>query len=157
MSSIILAMLAATTVYRLELTDETPFIVGQDGVKREVVIIEPDRYATLTGMLYKVWASMNSTEDGRRKLHGKIERTSIDEMAKEMTTVYEDGYCHVVPFEVKKSDVMKKFSAPTKKTRNERISERHQKMREEFAARKSGKAKEVTLEHNAATGKDVVK
>jgi len=157
MNSIVLAILAATSVYRLELTDEKPFIVGEDGVKREVVILDPEEHAALTGKLSQVWSAMNSTEDGRRKLHGKIERTDIDEEAKKKTDVYTDGYCHVTPFEVRKPVEMKKFAAPPKKTRDSRISERHRKMREELAARKAGNVKEVTVEHDAATGKDIVK
>jgi len=165
MNSVILAILAATTVYRLELTDEKPYIVGQDGVKREVVIMDPDEHAALTGKVDQVWKSMNSTEDGRRKLHGLAKETVIDETEK--VTVYADGYCHRAKMEKRTNKVMEsvRVSGEKKKTPVRRVysnmSERHKAFMEKrdaaLDARAGKNVKTVTVEHDAATGKDIVK
>jgi len=150
------AFIAATQVYRLELTDETPYIVGEDGVKREVCIVDPERYAMMTGRVEQVWRSMNADENGRTKLHGKrIGQEIIDNVK---VTTYDDGYRHSEKMEQKKAETIRPFKTiEKKKVPDSRISERHQKMREELAARKAGKVKEVTVEHDATTGKDIVK
>ena len=72
-----------TTVYRLELRsdahgNETAYVVGVDGVSRPVVLVDPIEYKMLTERLDTVWQSFHATSDGRRKLHGKIERTEVD-------------------------------------------------------------------------------
>lgn len=92
MNVLLASILAATTVFRLELTDEVPFIVGADGERREVVIVSPDAYAALTGRLDIVWKSMNSTEDGRIKIHGKRVDQTVDEKESVKHTVYQDGF-----------------------------------------------------------------
>lgn len=156
MSSIILALLAATTVYRLELTDNKPYIVGADGVKREVAIVDPDQYSLMTGQVAQVWKSLHKDEDGRMKMHGKRVSQEIDAANGVKTTVYEDGYRNVERFETKTKKTMEEFSGQKAESRPN-MSERQRRMRELLSARKSGKVKEVTLEHDAATGKDVVK
>ena len=88
------------TVYRLELHrdasgNEAAFVVGGDGEKRPVVLVEPTEYKMLTERLDAVWQSFHSTADGRRKLHGKLERTEIDEEARQKVEIYADGFRHM--------------------------------------------------------------
>lgn len=156
MSSIILALLAATTVYRLELTDERPYVVGEDGVKREVCLVDPSEYALMTGQVAQVWKSLHKDEAGRTKMHGERVGQEIDVTNGVKVTVYEDGYRNVERFETKTKKTMDDFAGRKAESRPN-MSERQRRMRELLSARKSGKVKEVTLEHDAATGKDVVK
>lgn len=164
MISLLCAVLAATQVYRLELTDEVPYIVGQDGVKRQVCLVDPDQYAVMTGQVAQVWKSLNSTDDGRRKLHGKRSQQIVSDDG-EKVTVYEDGYRHVEKAGRKTQAVMDSFSgrnkspvkAAVRKLKNHRISDRHQKMLDELEERRKAAPKEITVEHDALTGKDTVK
>ena len=128
---------------------------------RKVVIIDPDEYAMLTGRMEVVWHSLNSTADGRRKLHGKIERTEIDEGKREKVEVHADGYRHVETLPLKRRGVAAtvkvggvKDNAP-KKPGN--ISDRQWQMRQQLKVLKQKPAKAVTVEHDATTGKDTVK
>jgi len=164
MISLLCAVLATTQIYRLELTDEVPYIVGQDGVKRQVCLVDPDQYTVMTGQVAQVWKSLNSTDDGRRKLHGKRSQQIVSDDG-EKVTVYEDGYRHVEKAERKTQAVMDSFAgrnkspvkAVVRKLKNTRISDRHQKMLDELEERRKAKPKEVTVEHDALTGKDTVK
>ena len=85
---------AATEVFRLERDTDTGAlaVVGVDNVRRAVQLIDPDEYAVMTGQVAAVWCALNSTDDGRRKLHGKREKTIVDTNAAEVVTVYADGY-----------------------------------------------------------------
>ena len=51
-----------TSVFRLELEGEaeTPYLVGADGVRRRVCILDPDEYAMLTGQVASVWQALQS-------------------------------------------------------------------------------------------------
>lgn len=168
MINAILAVLAVIQVYRLERDTETEHLqlVGADGVRRACCIIDPDEYAILTGRVDQVWKSLNETGDGRKKLHGPIVSQEIDETNGTKTEYYRDGYQRTFKLEVR-TNATPRVSAPSRprpsfvpiKTRNTNISERQQKMRESIQAWKE-KAKnptEVTVEHDAATGKDLVK
>lgn len=167
MISLLCAIIASTQVYRLELTDEVPYIVGQDGVRREVCLVDPVQYAVMTGNVEKVWRSLNADENGRVRLHGKRMEQRIDTNSQEKVTVYEDGYCHSEKFSVRTVKNMDSFAGrgavrdnkylSSANVRNGRISERHQKMRDEIEARKKANPKIITIEHDATTGKDVVK
>jgi len=151
------AILATTQVYRLELDVETniPSIVGADGVKRQVCLVDPAEYAMMTGRVDQVWRSLNATDSGRRQLHGKIVRTEIDATNAVKVTVYGDGYRFSELIPAKRSEARKdRKAAVRQRIRDNRISERQQKFREALEARKDAPVKEVTLEHNAATGKD---
>lgn len=138
MNMILSAILAATTVYRLELTDEKPFIVGADGVRREVVIIEPEYYAMLTGRVEQLWRKVNATESDRVGLHGPRVIQSVTNGVKR--TVYRDG-----------------FRYDEKMLKSSRISPRQAEMRSRFNHWRDGKTKEVTVDHDATTGKDTVR
>lgn len=146
------AIVASSAVYRLELQDETPYIVGGDGIRRQVCIVDPAEYAMMTGKVDQVWRSLNSSEDGRKSLHGARVRTEVDTNLAVRVTVYQDGYRHSVPMEIKRPDVHKKM-----KVNDTRISNRQMKFREALMARRNAKPKEVTVEHDAANGKDEVK
>lgn len=156
------AAVAGTTVYRLELTDEKPYIVGQDGVRREVALVDPCEYAMMTGQMSKVWQSLNATREGRVKLHGKCTGTVIDDAAKEKRETYADGYVWREPMTVKTRRVVNEIRGgdPTKpkkpKQRPRQFSKMQWEMRQKLDAAKSGKVREVTVEHDAATGKDKV-
>lgn len=158
------SLFAETQVYRLELDTETdtPSIVGQDGVKRQVCLLEPEQYALMTGRLARVWASLNGTHDGRVKLHGKKTETIIDTNTLTKVDVYLDGYRHVESFSVRNPVEMKKFAGVRTKVvpmdeKPKGMDERRWKMRQAYIRRLQNKAKEVYIEHNAATGKDEVK
>lgn len=155
---------AGTTVYRLELTDEKPYIVGQDGVKREVALVDPCEYAMMTGRVQSVWASLNSTRDGRTKLHGKC-KSKVDDETKELVETYADGYVFRTPMVEKTRNVVRLIKndgvSPVKVQKDWRkrpgnVSKLHWEMKQKLQAAKSGKVKEVTVIHDAATGKDVI-
>jgi len=154
------------TAYRLELHsdangNEAAYVVGVDDVSRPVVLVEPMEYKMLTERLDAVWQSFHATPDGRRKLHGKIERTEIDEGKREKVEVHADGYRHVETLPLKRRGVAAtvkvggvKDNAP-KKPGN--ISDRQWQMRQQLKVLKQKPAKAVTVEHDATTGKDTVK
>lgn len=149
--------------YRINLraTDagETAWLVGQDGVERPCVLVTPEEYDMLTGRLDRVWAALNSTRDGRVKLHGRIMNTTIDEVAKEKVETHKDGYQHreKIPVKVDRPKVVLKQKpdmATQPKPTN--ISERHFEMRKRLAERAKNPVKQITIEHDATTGKDMV-
>lgn len=151
---------ADTKVYRLELTDDVPFIVGVDGVRRQVVLVDPDEYEMLTGRLEKVWSSLNSTEDGRIKIHGMRQRQYVE--GEEKFTVYKDGYIfseRMVLHNARPRVITSKRENPKKKAEriNKLISDRQEEYRKERDRVLRGVPKEVTVEHDATTGKDIVK
>lgn len=159
MNVLLASILAATTVFRLELTDEVPFIVGADGERREVVIVPPDAYAALTGRLDIVWKSMNSTENGRIKIHGKCVDQTVDEKESVKHTVYQDGFVFTEKM-IRKSTrpVIVDGKKPSRKLKKpNRVSQRHWEMMKKRIEQKQKPVKEVTVEHDATTGKDIVK
>lgn len=154
------------TVYRLELHsdangNEAAFVVGGDGVERPVVLVEPMEYKLLTERLDAVWQSFHTTADGRRKLHGKIERTEIDAEKREKVEVHADGYRHVETLPQKHGGVSATVkvgganSGEPPKPGN--ISDRQWQMRKQLKVLKQKPAKAVTVEHDAVTGADIVK
>lgn len=121
---------------------------------RKVVVVDQDEYAMLTGRLEVVWRSLNSTADGRKKLHGAIVQTVIDEANLRKLEYHRDGYIHSEP-------MVKKERKPHPKPKTKRayvlphgFTEDHYKMRLRLLER--GEGKTVTVEHDAATGKDRV-
>lgn len=150
------------TAYRLHIYTkadgaETAYVVGADGVERPVVLVTPDEYDALTNRLETVWRSYHSTADGRKRLHGKIERTEIDGKLRQKTEIHADGYRHVEPFvevaKTHKPTVLQKKIVPQKP---KGMSEKQWEMRKAFAKHRMGVPKTVTVEHDAATGKDTV-
>ena len=152
------------TVYRLELHsdangNEAAFVVGGDGVERPVVLVEPMEYKLLTERLDAVWQSFHATAEGRRKLHGKIERTEIDEKAMQKVEVHADGYRHTEAMPKREKPAAAKLTRPAAKaepTKPRGMSDKQWEMRKAFAKHRMGVPKTVTVEHDAATGKDTV-
>lgn len=163
--------LANTEVYRLERNTETGAlaVVGVDNVRRAVeivpvleddqrfVLIDADEYAMLTGNVAKVWTALNSTEDGRVKLHGRRVLTEIITNEAKKVTHYADGYRFAEEMPVRRSAsavVLRKSGTATEAPRPAGVSPRAWEMRKRLADRKAGKAREVTVVHDAATGTD---
>ena len=130
---ILAVILAMTQVFRLEVCDEdqTARIVGVDGVRREVILVSPDEYAALTNNAVEAWKKLHETEAGRVKLHGRRVNTSVTNGHVRVDT-YADGFRMPFP-----------------------MSPRHLEFRAKLNEAK--KTKEVTVEHDATTGKDSVK
>ena len=152
------------TVYRLELHsdangNETAYVVGVDGVSRPVVLVEPMEYKLLTERLDAVWQSFHATAEGRRKLHGKIERTEIDEKARQKVEVHADGYRHTEAMLKRERPAAAKITRPAAKvepTKPRGMSDKQWEMRKAFEKHRMGVPKTVTVEHDAATGKDTI-
>lgn len=149
---ILAILLAVTQVFRLEVdseaTEPVGRVVGVDGVKREVRLVTPEAYDTLTGDVVRAWRKMNDTEGGRRDLHGP--RKSSEFRTGERTTVYSDGY----RFTEKAGEAnVKRRQSAVKAAPRKDISERHRKYLEELEKRKNSS---VTVIHDAVTGKDKV-
>ena len=152
------------TVYRLELHsdangNEAAFVVGGDGELRPVVLVHPMEYKMLTERLDAVWQSFHATAEGRRKLHGKIERTEIDEKAMQKVEVHADGYRHTEAMPKREKPAAAKLTRPAAKvepTKPRGMSEKQWEMRKAFEKHRMGVPKTVTVEHDATTGKDTV-
>lgn len=152
------------SVYRLELhadeSGETAWLVGQDGVKRPVVLVAPDEYKLLVERLDLVWSYFNSSRDGRVKLHGKVVNTVIDSASLEKVETHSDGYSHreKIPPKVDRTRVVmpQKKAVGSTPHRPSGISDRQFEMRKRLEERKKNPVKTVTIEHDAATGKDRV-
>lgn len=156
---------AKVTVYRLELyrygDSETQFIVGADGVRRPVVLVAPEEYDMLTGRVETVWKQLNSTPEGRRMLHGREVSHEIDADALRKVDIYEDGFRweQNIPPKRMRSEAPSRGSQakPRPEVKPDGISDRQWQMRKTLRKSRSAKTKTVTVEHNAATGKDEVK
>ncbi|MBR4258563.1 MAG: hypothetical protein IKQ17_05995 [Kiritimatiellae bacterium] len=152
------------TVYRLELHsdaqgNEAAYVVGGDGVSRPVVLVEPMEYKLLTERLDAVWQSFHATAAGRRKLHGKIERTEIDEKAMQKVEVHADGYRHTEAMPKRERPAaarLTRLQAKIEKQKPKGMSDKQWEMRKAFERHRKGVPKTVTVEHDAATGKDTV-
>lgn len=150
-------------VYRLELhtsdAGEQTYIVGGDGVKRPVVLVDPSEYKLLTERLESVWQSFHATADGRRKLHGRLERTEINEKARQKVEIYADGFRYTETLPVKRKPTEAKITRLQAKIEEQKpkgMSDRQWKVRQAFKKHRLGVPKQVTVEHNAVTGKDTV-
>lgn len=150
-------------VYRLELhtsdTGEQTYIVGGDGVKRPIVLVDPAEYKLLTERLDAVWQSFHATADGRRKLHGKLERTEIDEKARQKVEIYADGFRHTetLPAKRKPTEVkITRLQAKIEERKPKGMSDKRWEMRQAFKKHRQGVPKQVTVEHDAVTGKNTV-
>lgn len=178
-ATLILAALAAsialakTEVFRLERDTETGALalVGVDNVRRAVEIvpvmpdgprfvsIDEDEYAMLTGNVAKVWAALNSTDDGRVKLHGKRVLTEILTNEATKVTHYADGYRFAEKMPKRTpprppAAVPRTPKARPEPTRPANVSPRAWEMRKRLAERKAGKVREVNVVHDATTGTD---
>lgn len=156
---------AKVTVYRLELyrygDSETPFVVGADGVRREVVLVSPEEYEMLTGRVEKVWKQLNSTPEGRKMLHGREVSHEIDTETLRKVDIYADGFRfeqNIPPKRTRpEADSRGSQAKQRPEVKPDGISVRQWQMRKKLRTARSAKPKTVTVEHNAATGKDEVK
>lgn len=162
------------TGYRLELEtfsdgSEAAYVIGCDGVRRQVVLLSPGEYNAMQDKIETIYKALHGTPEGRKALHGKVVEHVVDSHSKEMVDVHADGYRHVTAMlQAPRKGTGTRTRAkqpisplpPRLNTRGEsrrEISARHKKMREELRAALGKPAKEVTVEHDANTGKDTVK
>ena len=114
-----------------------------------------DEYKQLAERVDAVWRIQNATPAGRRRLHGAVTNTVINAEKKRKEEYHTDGYVHCEPMQIRRSvppPVVKRKAA---ERRN--VSKLHAEMRRKLEDRMKGKPKTVTVEHDAATGKDIVK
>ena len=149
------------TIYRLEcyaddVNGERVFLVGADGVRRQVLLMSPEEYAELMERFEKIEAAFNSTDTLRKVRHGKITEKRIDETAHESVAVYEDGYEHREAMPVKRVRDTGKVSAKVtaNETKPSGISARQWAFRKRLQELKTAKPKEVNVEHDAGTQTD---
>ena len=147
----------ATEVFRLELTDGQPFIVGVDNVRRPVVLVDPEDWAAVTNNVFREIARLNATENGRIRLHGNRKQQIVNDKDHEKVSVYEDGFVFVEKMTASRPFVEKRKSKADESAKRSLYSKKYVEMLEARAERAKGKAKTVTVEHDAATGKDIVK
>lgn len=150
---------AETTVYRLELTDNVPYIVGADEVRRPVVLVDPEDWAALNGNVKQLIDSANRTENGRTNLHGKRKEQIVD--GNEKHTIYEDGFIFTEKMNQRTSDIRAKILTnrheKAELVRPKGISDRHWEMMKKRAEFKKKTPRQVNIEHDALTGKDIAK
>ena len=145
------------TAYRIHLhrnTDgsEVAYVVGVDGVERPVVLLDPLEYRLITERLDAVWKSFHATDDGRRKLHGKLERTEIDEKSHQKVEIYADGFRHTEPLPVNRKPTEVKITRLRAKIEEQKpkgMSDKRCEMRQAFEKHSKGVPKQVTVEHDA--------
>ena len=156
LSACCLAANAGTEVHRLEVTDGVPYAVGVDGVRRPVVLVDPAEWATITNYVFSGIMRDNSTEDGRVRLHGPRKNQIVNDKEHERATVYEDGYVHIEKMRNSSRPVVAKRNTPSEESKKRSAySAKYIQLLEERA--KAAKPRTVTVEHNANTGKDIVK
>ena len=154
-------------VFRLVRDTETgaTAIVGVDNVMRQCHLLTPDEFCYVTNMVFKWYAHMNSTREGRAALHGKKEGgvtvTTNEVGAITKRQAYEDGYVHEETAKVSKprpkvviDGIPKPMVIPVRHPAG--ISQRQKDMREARERIRQKKPKEITVNHDANTGKDTV-
>lgn len=159
-------------VFRLVRDTETGMtaIIGVDNVARQCHILTPSEFGYVTNMVFKWYAHMNSTREGRAALHGKKEG-GVTVTTNDVGTIikrqaYEDGYVHEETAMVAKKSRPKNridariggLDAPRQvKIRHPAgISQRQREMREARERIRQKKPREITVNHDANTGKDTV-
>lgn len=119
----------------------------------EYVQVRKEEYDVLTSRFEKVWSSFHGTEEGRIRIHGSRKSQIVTDTQK--LTTYADGYTHA-------ENIVKRVPRPrpaatNRIERKERIirgTERYKEFKRCMEERKKNKPKEVTVEHDAVTGKD---
>lgn len=121
-------------------------VTGADGCRRVVIMLEPEHYMMLTGRLERVWQALNSTEDGRKALHGARIRRTVDEKSGIITMEYADGYRSTTQMAIRTSVNRRTNSIrrPPVRQKPGNISTRQWKARLERENKKP--SKEVTVE-----------
>ena len=154
-------------VFRLVRDTETgtTAVIGVDNVARQCHLLTPDEFCYVTNMVFKWYANMNSTREGRAALHGKKEG-GVTVTTNEVGVItkrqaYEDGYVHEETAKVSKprqKDVIEVIPRPRAIPLRHPagISQRQREMREARERIRQKKPKEITVNHDANTGKDTV-
>lgn len=102
-----------TNTFPSVIRDDAGYYVLDDSQydgKRRVTVIDSSEYAILTGRLDKVWSLYHKDVNSRKRLHGKLLNTVVDDKALLIREIYADGYTH--------TEKMKKVSAKEKKSRS---------------------------------------
>lgn len=165
-----LASVADTEVFRLMRDTETgaTALVGVDAVPRQVHLLTENEWHFVTNMVCKWTIYMNSSKEGRRALHGENDGGVVVTTNKTGVIVkrqkYEDGYVHeetgVVSRRARNKADGAKITAdlmPRPTPRPTHISKRQYEMRQRRERVKKGIPREVTIDHDATTGKDTVR
>lgn len=171
-----LSVNAETEVFRLLRDTETDAtaVVGVDNVPRTAHLMSEQEWHFVTNMVFKWCAYMNSSKEGRKALHGEkvggvvVTTNDVGIICKRQE--YADGYVHEETGEVAPSSRRvsarqgfpkelkdakpRKIPAPKKP---QGISERQYQMRMKRERALKKIPVEVTIEHNANTGKDTVR
>lgn len=172
LSAIILACALAATgfcsmqVYRLNLDTETgeTTLVGMDDVTRRVHLLSEEQYQWVTNICQKWVAYMNADKQRRAIYHGEIVGKTVttnDTGVVAMKTEYQDGFVHVELARVKRpsvaSSLPRQLQEAKPSVRPHWMSERQFKMRERRRKALKKEPIEITIEHDANTGKDTVR
>lgn len=146
-------------------------VVGVDGIARPCHLLTEQEFQFVTNMVFKWCAYMNSTKEGRTALHGKkdggvtVTTNGVGAVVKRQA--YEDGYVHEETLAVNRPRQAKALTlngvpvlppkpraAPIRHPAG--ISQKQKEMREARERIRNGKPKEITINHDANTGKDTV-
>ena len=161
-----LASVADTEVFRLVRDTETgaTALVGVDAVPRQVHLLTENEWHFVTNMVCKWTVHMNSTKEGRRALHGEKDGGLVVTTNETGVIVkrqkYEDGYVHEETGVVSRRERNKAITAdllPRPTPRPTHISKRQYEMRQRLERVKKGIPREITIDHDATTGKDTVR
>ena len=163
---------AEQEVFRLvrDTTTGATAVVGVDGVLRQCHILSDDEYHYVTNMVGKWYEYMNMTKDGRSYLHGAKEGKTVvtTNEAGVITKLqrYSDGYVHSETAVVKERPTTRPRlhigleeprEVPKRTIRHPAgISAKQREMREARERVRQKKPKEITVNHDANTGKDTV-
>lgn len=167
---------AETEVFRLLRDTETgaTAVVGVDNVQRTAHLMSEQEWHFVTNMVFKWCCYMNSSKEGRKALHGDkvggVVVTTNDVGIICTRQEYADGYVHEETGKVSqrarrmaarqglteelKNAEPRKIPTP-KKPRGMSNRQHQMRMKRERALKKI--PVEVTIEHNANTGKDTVR
>lgn len=173
LSAIILACALAATgfcstqVYRLNLDTETgeTTLVGMDDVVRRVHLLSDVEYEWVTNICQKWVAYMNADKQRRAIYHGEIVGKTVttnETGVMTMKTEYQDGFVHVELGRVRRPSAASTLPRKLQEAKPTRakphwMSERQFKMRERRGKALRKEPIEITIEHDANTGKDTVR
>ena len=157
----------STQVYRLNLDTETgeTTLVGMDDVTRRVHLLTDMEYEWVTNICQKWVAYMNADKQRRAIYHGEVVGKTVvtnETGVMTMRTEYEDGFIHVEMARVRRplptaSSLPKQLQEAKPSVRPHWMSERQFRMRERRKKALKKEPIEITIEHDANTGKDTVR
>ena len=143
-------------------TGNTSIVVGPDNIMSQCHIMSTLEYCYITNMVFKWYVYMNSSNEGRKALHGdkvgSAEVTTNDVGLIVKRQRYEDGYVYDEKAEVRKPKVISNLVVPRRSVilHPSGISRKQKDMREARERILQKKPKEVIINHDANTGKDTV-